>query len=246
MEKLADSEPLNVLEPTVIIKSKRGRIIKQKQRVYEEEEEEEDGVELKKVEKTKSEEENEEEEFKVEDLVEEPQPSESKPPSRKRKKKIVEFRCCMCQEVFNDDSELTTHVDMSHSEKIQANLGKKFITRQIFECKYCLLKFRTRKFLRQHFLESNFKEPPRKRTWKPKTKINQNIVCTYCGKISADIYESRVHELRVHAEDFPVSCTYPGCNKRFAAEIIMRKHYRIHKERTHICDVRALNPFLFP
>lgn len=234
----AIDEHINILEPTVIIKSKRGRNIKRKK--YAEDENED--VKSTNDEKVKIEvdpvilHDGEDTDDEVPDIKKEA------PLSRKRtrKSKTIEYQCCMCQEQFQDESQLVTHVETSHSDQITANLDKKFITRQIHSCKYCHLKFRSSKYLEKHFEDANYKEPPRKRTYKPKPKVNQNIVCSYCGKISSDIYDARMHELRVHAEDYPVECSFPGCNKRFAAEIIMRKHMRIHAEKTHICDVILL------
>ncbi|XP_063695564.1 zinc finger protein 845-like [Culicoides brevitarsis] len=220
----ASEDLTNILEPTVIIKSKRGRAIKK--RTYQEEDVE-DRNSL----------ENAQNEVKIEES-EESDTVEDVPKTRKRKSKVTEFRCCMCQSKFSDENLLTSHVEAQHIEEIQSNLSKKFITRQIYECPYCHLKFRSRKYLNMHFDDPHYKEPPRKRIYKPKRqKSTQNIVCTYCGKISADIYESRIHELRVHAEDCPIECEFPGCNKRFAAKIIMKKHLRIHAEKKFVCDI---------
>lgn len=143
-------------------------------------------------------------------------------------------------EKFADDNELVTHTETLHSEKIQA---KNLITRQVYPCFYCHLRFRSQKIRENHFEILNSKEPPRKRTYKTKPKVNQNIICTYCGEISADNYESRMHELRVDVEDYLIACTFSGCTKRFATPIIMRKHRRIHAEKIFICDV-SLTDFL--
>lgn len=241
-EDLEDGDT-SVLEPTVIIKSKRGRTIKQRKFMYNEDEVEEIGrdVQFKKDPSVEIEADPVivEQNSDTSDIPETKPKISPKP--RKRKSKVIEYRCCMCQEKFADDNELISHTESHHSEEIQANLGKKFITRQVYPCTYCNLRFRSKKFREKHFEIPNYKEPPRKRTTKFKPKVNQNIICTYCGKISADIYESRMHELRVHAEDYPIACTFPGCTKRFAAPIIQRKHMRIHAEKRFICDVSVFS-----
>lgn len=239
-----DDSP-NILEPTVIIKSKRGRTIKQRKFMYNDDIDEGNQNCMKDKKETKLEIDADpvilQQDSDTSDIPDIKTKISPKP--RKRKSKEIEHRCCMCQEIFSDENELTTHAETLHYDQIQTNLKTKFITRQVYTCTYCHLKFRSRKFLAKHFEVPNYKEPPRKRTYKPKPKVNQNIVCTYCGKISADIYESRMHELRVHAEDYPIACTFPGCTKRFAAPIIQRKHMRIHAEKKYICDVIIDNFF---
>lgn len=171
-------EITNILEPTVIIKSKRGRTIKRKKYIEEEDEDFMKGNNEQKV-KIETDPVILPKAFDTEDMTEVPDIKTETPSkkSRKRKSKVIEYRCCMCQEQFNDENELDTHVETTHSEQIESNLEKKFITRQIHSCKYCHLKFRSTKYLENHFEIPNYKEPPRKRTYKPKQKVNQNIIC---------------------------------------------------------------------
>lgn len=242
----------NAFEPTVIIKSNSGRTIKQNTKIYNEEEF--------KSRKTIKKEIDIEPEIEIDptnhsvdslyDLKIE-NPGVSKSPAKKRKKKSTHksHRCCMCQTLFSREIDLKSHVNSTHSPLIEQNMEQKYSTKHAHECIYCKQRFRLVRSLEEHFDDPNFREPPRDRSNEYQnrknkglatTKDHQEIVCSYCGKVLTDKSRLRLHELRAHAEKFPIICTYPGCNKRFAAEVILRVHIRSHGEKKHICDVRQI------
>lgn len=232
----------NVLEPTVILKSRSGRPIKVKSYVDIEEED----VKPKKCRVVKQ-------EIKTEVKIEEPvdvleKISHKTPKSTPKKPKVKRVskpssRCCMCQEVLATETDLITHIESLHSIEIENNKEQKYTTKHAFECTYCRIKFRLKRSVEAHVGIANYEEPLRDRTKdnerRKTSKKDQKVVCLYCGKIFANISHQIDHELRAHAESFPISCPHPGCESRFAAEYIMKKHFKNHRERRHFCHVSA-------
>lgn len=151
----------------------------------------------------------------------------------------------MCQTIFTTLTELTSHVDSTHVSTIQKHEAEKYTSKHIHECKYCKQKFRLARSLEEHFNVANYKEPPRDRTTEylnrkknvDKVKVRQDSVCTFCGKVYSTKNLMKEHELRSHAQHLPIICPHPGCERRFASKTFMNKHFKIHGEKKHVCDV---------
>lgn len=240
-EELPDDSKTNVLEPIITIKSRSGRVIKRKQNIYFEDDDSKRKTSFKN-------------EIKTEVKVENPVISIPKKRIRKRRRKgeappPVVHRCCMCQIIFESEHELMSHVPEAHSSTIEFNSQKKYTTKHKRECVYCKQKFRMARSLILHVEDPNYTEPGRDRKSeyqkskqskeaKQKYRENAQVICTICGKMLSDSKRLEVHELSVHAEEFPILCPHPGCGKRFAAEVVLKIHLRTHGEKKHICDVR--------
>lgn len=153
--------------------------------------------------------------------------------------------CCLCQVEVKDEDELRTHIDSFHQSHIETFLRtqyNKYTLRHKYECKFCRRKYMRKGSLDKHFEIPSYDEPPRKRYGGPKKKEktgDNGAVCTVCGKMYYDKYDLELHELRIHATEKPIVCPHPGCDKRFAAEKLMKKHFRFHGERKHICEVKT-------
>lgn len=248
--ELSDEEKTenNVLEPTVIIKSRSGRTIKQKQNLYMEEEDEPKKSRVKKEIKIEKSVINQ-----VDTLETDSVKFENSHAPKKRKRKIVTtiiYQCCMCQQILETESELISHINELHTIETKNNTERTYTSKHRHVCKYCKIKFRLKRSVEEHVNNPTYEEPKKDRVKEYQNrklkqasvgKKDQKVVCLYCGKIFANISHQKDHELRVHAESYPVSCPHPGCERKFAAETIMRKHFRNHREREHFCDVRALN-----
>ncbi|XP_063695524.1 zinc finger protein Xfin-like [Culicoides brevitarsis] len=173
-------------------------------------------------------------------------PGKRKSPKKSPKKLGIDLAacCCLCQTKVKDEHELRSHVDSMHATEIenflQSSDFNKLTLRHKYECEFCRRRFLRKGSLDKHFYTPNFEEPPRKRnpsTPKKRTKTgDQGAVCTICGKLYYDKYDLELHELRMHATEKPIVCPHPGCEKRFAAEKLMKKHFRFHGERKHICE----------
>lgn len=151
--------------------------------------------------------------------------------------------CCLCQAPVTNENELKSHVDSFHPTEIQEFLRtkyNKYTLRHKYECEFCHRKYTRKGSIEKHFEVPEYEEPPRKRYGGSKKKVktgDNGAVCTVCGKMYYDKYDLELHELRIHATEKPIACPHPGCHKRFAAEKLMRKHFRFHGERKHICEV---------
>lgn len=236
-EEIRSENEDDCFEPKVIIKSRAGRIIKQNPNLYKEEEDNEN----KNPSKTKF-------EPKIEIIS--PRKHKVEKRSTKKHKKRAEpkpiiHRCCMCQNIFTTLTELTSHMDSTHVSTIQKHEAEKYTSKHIHECKYCKQKFRLARSLEEHFNVANYKEPPRDRTTEyvnrkknvDKVKVRQESVCTFCGKTYSTKNLMKEHELRSHALHLPIICPHPGCERRFASKTFMNKHFKIHGEKKHVCDV---------
>ncbi|XP_063710150.1 zinc finger protein 62-like [Culicoides brevitarsis] len=166
---------------------------------------------------------------------------------KKRKKKFDEksLKCCMCQTTFEKSDEFEAHLSI-HSLQIQLNSEQKYTTKHKKECKYCKQKFRLARSLQEHFEVPNFVEPPRDRVTEYlnkkkresfQEKERQDIICSFCGKIYSNKMLMKEHELRVHAQHMAFVCPHPGCERRFASKTFLNKHFKIHGERKHVCDI---------
>lgn len=227
----------NIYEPIVTIKSRSGRVIKQKQNIYVEEEEA-------KVTSVKDEIKSEKPEVTVDYSVKTAQNKKV----RIRYRKIKGHRCCMCLTTFDTEPELTSHVVLTHASIIEENVNKKYTTKHLRECKICKQKFRLHRSIRRHMEDVNYKEPPRnrnkeyeKRKEKPKKKTSerdhQQMICAVCAKVMSNKHELVQHELRMHAKELKFKCTHPTCEKRFAIERMMKKHRKCHGDRNYTCNV---------
>lgn len=162
--------------------------------------------------------------------------------SRKKLEVPTQNCCCLCQAIVDDESELKSHVESFHQTQIQAFLQTKYhkyTLRHKYECQYCHRRYTRKGSLDKHFELPDYEEPPRKRYGEPRKKVktgDNGAVCTVCGKMYYDKYDLELHELRMHATERPIACLHPGCEKKFAAEKLMRKHFRFHGERKHICE----------
>lgn len=160
---------------------------------------------------------------------------------RKTQETPVIHQCCMCQKIFNNDTELTSHVESTHQTQIEEILKtktQKYTIRHKFECNLCHRKFIRKGGLQKHFESASYEEPPRNRgnDKRRKDKGENSAICTVCGKLYYDKYDLELHELRMHATEKHILCPHPGCGKRFAAEKLLKKHVRFHGERKHICE----------
>lgn len=162
-----------------------------------------------------------------------------------KKNRIV---CCMCGGLlFENETDLLSHISSNHTTEIETNAKRFYSTRHKYECKNCKQKFRLQKSLESHLDDKDFKEERRDRAgeyesrkykYKYKKNIeNQSVVCTFCGLLSADKDQLKIHELRMHATEHPFECPHPQCGKRFAAKRLLRIHSFNHGARKHICNV---------
>uniref|UniRef100_A0A336MRZ4 CSON005499 protein n=1 Tax=Culicoides sonorensis TaxID=179676 RepID=A0A336MRZ4_CULSO len=165
-------------------------------------------------------------------------------PKKKKLKKenINEFYCCICREAYKSETDLLNHVQLLHLKQIEVNQSIKYTSLHILECNYCKLRFRLRKSLKQHLEDPFFVEPFRKPSSKKRYKVP--VVCTICGKILQGKHELKRHEFRLHATEFPFSCPHPGCEKRFAAQSMLKIHLPSHGPKTHVCDIDV--PYMRP
>uniref|UniRef100_A0A336MUQ8 CSON005498 protein n=1 Tax=Culicoides sonorensis TaxID=179676 RepID=A0A336MUQ8_CULSO len=230
-------------EPLVVSKSRSGRVLKQKLNSYKEKNENQ----IYKDEKLKLEPIVQLELINNVNNVPEPQ---NEPPKKKRirnrRPKPTEFYCCICRIAFKLETEVISHAESLHSIERDYNKNQKYTSHHIFECKFCKFKFRRLKNVRKHMDDPSFIEPRRYRKEEyanrkargnvKREHVYQKAVCSTCGKVVSSKQQLKIHEFRLHAEEFPVACTHPGCERRFAGALIMRAHLRSHAPKKYVCE----------
>ncbi|XP_045497006.1 zinc finger protein 2 homolog [Colias croceus] len=89
---------------------------------------------------------------------------------------------------------------------------------QYYECNLCnIRRFKIKENYDNHMLK------------------HERSKCSYCGKLSKDVYSKQLHE-RIHTGERPYSCKF--CSKPFADPSALLRHTRTHtKDYRYVCDL---------
>ncbi|XP_063709930.1 zinc finger protein 26-like [Culicoides brevitarsis] len=227
-----------IFEPPLVQRSRSGRIIKPKITSFDE-----NAEKMTKSEKILKKESLQKPEIEV--------LSSTKPKNLKTRHQKGTFPCCICRtEVFPLESDLISHISSCHMSKVNENESLEYPKDHRYKCNFCKTKFRLKKSITEHVGDASYLEPKKDRQeeyQKRKSKLTEEtleaknkeekVVCVYCGKIFSNRARQIEHELRAHAESYPIVCPHPGCDKRFAGDLILKRHLLCHGEKKFSCEV---------
>uniref|UniRef100_A0A2A4JTE3 C2H2-type domain-containing protein n=1 Tax=Heliothis virescens TaxID=7102 RepID=A0A2A4JTE3_HELVI len=152
------------------------------------------------------------------------------------KKERKEYKCGVCEEIFNTEQACIEHYENTHIEINEIKQEHDYVE-EAEENEDCA---EASEIIYEEIIEEPevTLEPivKTKKERKPKSYYNaKNIVCEVCGKRYASNAALKYHQ-RVHTGERPYQCT--ECTKSFTMPLFLQIHMRTHTgERPYECSM---------
>ncbi|XP_073831211.1 uncharacterized protein isoform X1 [Musca autumnalis] len=114
------------------------------------------------------------------------------------------FKCKLCNEVFSNSRDLTSHISSQHPDNVDLL--------ETYECEHCFKQFRNYSIFQNH-LRTHSKD--------------KDVECQICNKRCSTIYRLRNHIQSVHNNIYQHICDI--CGKKFKSKPAFQKHYDEHQ-----------------
>lgn len=148
-----------------------------------------------------------------------------------------EFKCDVCEKLFNDLESLKEHANTEHKSKEEPL--KENLDTINYNCHFCSYKSTNRSTLNSHVSRkhSTSRKIARMRNNTKNSAATQlELSCDICDFKCPNKRRLKEHLERKHADDYKYECN--ECGKKFKVKGDMRLHVRFkHKEGPIVCDV---------
>jgi KRAB domain-containing zinc finger protein len=131
---------------------------------------------------------------------------------RHEAKHVKEFKCHNCSKSFAFDKLLQIHLNYEPTHRFYCFKDRDFT------CKICEKVYLNRRLLKRHSLSHA-----------------EHVQCTICQQFkSASSIKSHIKSHKIKDQEPKFSCEL--CSKTFHFNGNLRKHYRVHKNKSVVCD----------